>query len=208
VLGTPGRSRRVWSAPGRAHIEFRPVEPARLGVFAARIEEKLGGLPGVRWVEALSPIGRVIVAFDEDATSVQELTDGVRAVEEELEVHQRPFATQRPDHPADLAPVLRDLAELGGDAFGAALGLVGGLARVGAPRVNVNAAMLASLLAYTPRLRGPVERRLGATTAEVLLGLADGIAQGLSASPFGPMLEMAHRSVLLNQALARRRLWL
>ncbi len=208
VLGTPGRSRRVWSAPGRAHIELRPVEPARLGIFAARLEERLGDLPGVHFVEVLSSVGRVVVAFDEDTMSVEKLVDGAQAVEEEFEVDQRPFATQRPDHPADLAPVPRNLAELGGDALGATLGLVGRLAPVRALPVNVDAAVVASLLAYTPRLRGPIERYLGAPAAGVLLGLANGITQGLSGSPFGPMLDMAHRSVLLDEALACRRLWL
>lgn len=208
VLGTPGRSRRVWSAPGRAHIELRPIEAAREEAFAARLEERLGDLPGIHFVEVLSSVGRVVVAFDEDAMSVDELLDGVQAVEEEFEVHQRPFATQWPDHPADLAPVLRTLAELGGDALGVTLGLVGRLAPVRALPVGVDSAVVASLLAYTPRLRRPIERRLGAPAAEVLLGLANGITQGLSGSPLGPMLDMAHRSVLLNEALARRRLWL
>jgi cation-transporting P-type ATPase I len=208
VLGTPGRSRWVWSVPGRAHIELRPVEAAQVEAYADRLTKRLGDRPGVRWVEVLASVGRVVVAFDEDATSVEELVDGVHAVEEELGVHQRPFAAERPDHPADLASVLRNLAELGGDVLGTALGLVGRLAPVRALPVNVDVAVLTSLLAYTSRLRRPIEQRLGATTAEMVLALANSIGQGLSGSPFGPMLDMAYRSVLLNEAVARRRLWL
>jgi cation-transporting ATPase I len=207
VLGTPDRSRRVWLVPGRAHIELRPVEPGQFGAFADRLEERLGGLPGVRWVEALSAVGRVVVAFDEDATSTEELIEGVRGVEEELAVDRNPFVVEQPDHPADVAPVLRDLAELGGDAIGAALGLVGRFTPVRLLPLNVDVAVLTSLLAYTPRLRRPIEERLGTTATGVVLALGNGLAQGLAGGAFGPVLDMAYRSVLLNEALARRRLW-
>jgi hypothetical protein len=45
VLGTPDRPRRVWSTPGRTHIELRPVDPNRFGVLAARLRERLGARP-------------------------------------------------------------------------------------------------------------------------------------------------------------------
>jgi cation-transporting P-type ATPase I len=207
VLGTPDRPRRVWSAPGRTHIELRPVDPDRFGVLAARLRERLGGQTGVQWVEALGAVGRVVVAFDEDATSPAELVDGVRAIEQELGVDDTPFGVEEPDHPGDAAPVLRGVAELGGDALGAMLSLVG---RVSPGRVfpaAVDPGLITSLLAYTPRLRRPVEERLGATATGVVLALANGVSQGLSGSVLGPTLDMAYRSVQLNEAIARRRLW-
>jgi cation-transporting ATPase I len=161
----------------------------------------------VRWVEALSAVGRVIVAFDEDATSSAELVDGVRAVEEELGVDQNPFSVEEPDHPGDAAPILRGVAELSGDALGAMLSVIGWVAPIRSFPAAVDPGMITSLLAYTPRLRRPIEERLGTTATGVVLALANGVSQGLSGSVLGPTLDMAYRSVQLNEAIARRRLW-
>jgi cation-transporting ATPase I len=161
----------------------------------------------VHWVEALSAAGRVVVAFDEDATSLEELVDIVEAVEEELEIHRTPFEVEQPDDPGDVAPVLRGIAELSGDALAAVFSLASRFTPVRALPAALDPALLTSLLAYTPRLRRPIEARLGTTATGVLLALAGGVSQGLSGSVLGPTLDMAYRSVLLNEALARRRLW-
>jgi len=207
VLGTPTRPRRVWSTRGRAHIELRPASPDRFGDLAARLQERLGSQRGVRWVEVLSAVGRVVVAFDEDATTPEELVDTVEATERELGVDQEPFKLEEPDFPGDTAPILREIAELSGDALGTVLSLVGRFTPVRALPGLVDTGVVTSLLAYTPRLRRPIEERLGTTATGVVLALANGVSQGLSGSVLGPTLDMAHRSVLLNEAIARRRLW-
>jgi cation-transporting P-type ATPase I len=207
VLGTPDRPRRVWSARGRAHIELRPVDPDRFGELAARLQERLGSQRGVRWVEALGAVGHVVVAFDEDATSPEELVDAVEDVEQEQGADQRPFEVDEPDHPGDAAPILRGVAELSGDALGTMLSLVGRFTPIRALPAVVDPGLITSLLAWTPRLRRPIEERLGTTATGVVLALTNGVSQGLAGSVLGPTLDMAHRSVLLNEAIARRRLW-
>jgi cation-transporting P-type ATPase I len=207
ILGTPDRPRRVWSSPGRTHIELRPVDPDQFGILAARLRERLGSRTDVHWVEALSVVGRVVVAFDEQATSPEELLDSVEAVEEELGMHDNPFPVEAPDDPGDAAPVLRGIAELSGDAVGTMLSLAIRFTPVRAPPAAVDPGLITSLLAWTPRLRRPIEERLGSTATGVVLALANGVSQGLSGSALGPTLDMAHRSVLLNEAIARRRLW-
>jgi cation-transporting ATPase I len=207
VLVTRDRPRQLWSAPGRAHIELRPVDPEKFGVFAAKLRDRLGSQPGVQWVEALGTIGRVVVGFDEGATSSEELIDTVEAVEEDVGADGNPFPLERPDHPGDVAPVLRGVAELSGDALGVMLSLVGRFTPVRALPVPFNPGMITSLLTYTPRLRQPIEQHLGTTATDVVLALANGVSQGLSGSLLGPVLDMAQQSVLLNEAIARRSLW-
>jgi cation-transporting P-type ATPase I len=207
VLGTSARPRRVWSTRGRTHIELRRVDPDRFEALAARLRERLGNQRGVRWVEALGAVGHVVVAFDEDATSPEELVEAVRDVEREQGLDQEPFEVEAPDHPGDVAPILRGVAELSGDALGVTLSVVGRLTAIRALPAPVDPGLITSLLAWTPRLRRPIEERLGTTATGVVLALANGVSQGLAGSVLGPTLDMAHRSVLLNEAIARRRLW-
>jgi cation-transporting ATPase I len=189
------------------HIELRPVDPDQFRTLAARLQERLSDRTDVHWVEALSAIGRVVVSFDEEATSSEELLDSVEAVEEELGIRDHPFPVEAAEDPGDAAPILRGIAELSGDALGTMLSLAGRLTPIRALPAAVDPGLVTSLLSYTPRLRRPIEERLGSTATGVVLALANGVSQGLSGSALGPTLDMAYRSVPLNEAIARRRLW-
>jgi cation-transporting ATPase I len=202
------RARRVWSSGGHAHIEVRPVDPSDLERFAERLEAKLGDHHAVHWAEAVGTVGRVVVAFDEQAASADELVESVESVEEEFGVQDQPFGSDEPPHPADIEPLLRTGAMVGGAAVGLGIATVRRVARLPPiPFVGYAAAGL-SALEHQPRLRRLVEHGLGSRPAEVVLGLGNGVMQGVAGSPLGPIVDMAHRSARLAELSARRRLWL
>ncbi len=202
------RARRVWSSGGHAHIEVRQVDPSAVDRFAERLEAKLGGHGAVRWVEAVDTVGRVVVAFDEQAASVDELVESVESVEEEFGVRDRPFGSDEPPHPADIEPLVRTGAMIGGSAVGLGIAAVRRVARIPPiPFVGYAAAGL-SALEHQPRLRRLVEHGLGTRPAELVLGLGNGVMQGVAGSPLGPVVDLAHRSALLAEMSARRTRWL
>lgn len=206
----PGRrrARRVWSDGSHAHIEVRPVDPAASDRFAERLEAELGGHGAVHWVEAVATVGRVVVAFDEQAASADELVESVEAVEEEFGVQDRPFRSDEPPYPADIEPLVRIGAMVGGSAVGLGIATAQRVARIPPnPFVGYAAAGL-SALEHQPRLRRLVERGLGTRPAEVVLGVGSGVMQGLAGSPLGPVVDLAHRSALLAEMSARRTRWL
>jgi hypothetical protein len=120
----------VWSAAGHAHIELRKVDPSQLDKFAQRLEAELSRHHAVRWVETVGAVGRVVVAFDEDAAPVEDLLDSVGSVEEEFDVHWEPFAADTGSHPADAEPIIRGAAHIGGAAVGLGLATVQQAARL------------------------------------------------------------------------------
>jgi cation-transporting ATPase I len=202
------RARRVWTSGGHAHIEVRQVDPAAFDRFAERLEAKLGGHSAVRWVEAVDTVGRVVVAFDEQAGSADELVESVESVEEEFGVRDRPFGLDQPPHPADVEPLVRTGAMIGGSAVGLGIAAVRRVARIPPiPFVGYAAAGL-SAIEHQPRLRRVVEHGLGTRPAELVLGLGNGVVQGVAGSPLGPVVDLAHRSALLAEMSARRSRWL
>jgi len=209
LLNAPGRrARRISSGAGHAHIELRRVDSSEVDRFCERVEAELSSHHAVRWVEAVSEIGRVVVAYDEDAAGEEDFVECVETVEEEFGVQEEPFAGDGGSNPADVEPILRGAVEMAGGAVGLGLATAQRVARVPPiPFVGTAAGALA-FLEHQPRVRRLVERVIGTTPAEVSLSVANGLAQGLAGSPIGPLVDMGQRATLLAEAVARRRLWL
>jgi cation-transporting ATPase I len=198
----------MWAAKGHAHIEIRRVDLDQVDRFAERLEKKLSEHHAVRWIEAVGNLGRVVVSFDEGAASPDEFVDSVEEVEEEFGVGEEPFAAEEQLHPADIEPIVRGIAEIGGAAIGVGVSTFRRLSRLPPlPLVGVAASAL-SVFEHQPRVRRLAEIGLGKAPAEVALAWANGLAQGVAGSPVGPLVDMAHRAALLTEAQARRVLWL
>jgi cation-transporting P-type ATPase I len=208
LLSLPGRrARRVWSAAGHAHIEIRMVDPAQIERFTERLEAELCSHEAVRWVETVGDVGRVVVAFDDEAASSEDLVESVESVEEEFGVHTQPFTAGLRSHPADAEPIVRGAVEIAGAAVGLGIATVQRAARLPPiPFVGHVAGGLA-FVEHHPRVRRLAERLMGTSPAELTLSLGNGVAQGLAGSPIGPIVDMGHRATLLAEATARRRRW-
>jgi cation-transporting P-type ATPase I len=207
------RHRRQWVGNGRAHIEVKGVHrPEKLNV-ARHLEAALTGLDGVAWAQVNTVASSVVVAFDGDRLGVDDLIDVISAVEDAHDLSGERFPHDRPDHPADPEPIYRQLYAIGADLGGIGLGLAGRvlpgqLGRLARKNPLISqAASTFSVLDSTPVVRRALEGRLGRATTDLGLAIGNAVSQGLAQGPLGLVVDIAHRSLLLDEHLARRQLW-
>src|SRR5262245_61246381 len=194
--------RRRWVGHGRAHIEVKGVHLRANAGFARWVEDELSRLKGVRWAQVNPVLGRVVVAFDDGQLGVDDLAEVIEAAEEAHGLAGERFPYDRPEHPGDAEPLHRQLYAIGADIGGLGLGLAGRLIRAN-PLVGEVAALLA-LVDATPRLRRPLESRLGEAVTDLGLAMGNAVAQGLAQGPLGLVVDIAHRGLRVDELRARR----
>ncbi|WP_438941338.1 hypothetical protein, partial [Micromonospora craterilacus] len=74
-------SRRVWSRPGRHHIEVHGVCQNGGDVLARQVEAALERIPGVLWARVNAPSGRVVVAVGTPEPKLRDLIATVARTE-------------------------------------------------------------------------------------------------------------------------------
>jgi cation-transporting ATPase I len=206
----PGRSaRRGWISGNRAHIEVRGLDRPGTEQAARQLEAALRRVAGVHWAEVNAVLGRVVVAFAAGEGGIDELIDVVSAFETANQLHRERLPTDRPDHPADVAPLHRQVVSLAADVVGIGVGAFAprfapGLRRRVVP-TYVSGAL--SLVDSTPTLRRVIDAKLGAATTDLLLAAGNAVAQGVAEGPVGLLLDAAHRGSLLADITARRAVW-
>ena len=205
-LHGPGRAhRRSWVGNGRAHIEVRAVHRSDGQSLARRLERDLEALDGVDWARVNAALGRVIVAFDDDAAPLDSLLDTVDAAEDAHEVTQERFSRDRPPLPGDSEPLLRNLAALGADTVGLGVSVFGQLLR--ATPIPGELASLIAVADSQPRVRHLLERRIGHPATDLGFALASAVAQALGQGPLGLIVDMGHRANLVGEIRSRQRAW-
>ncbi|MGC9667833.1 HAD-IC family P-type ATPase [Planosporangium sp. 12N6] len=208
-LPLPGRTRmtrRTWVGHGRAYIEVRGVDRPGNEGFAEYFEEGLRRLKGVHWAEVNAVLGRVVVAFDGGQVGLSDLVDTVQAVEDAHELQTEGFPKNRPDHPADTAPLHEQLAIIAGDALGLAMSAVP--LPPGRRDFAADVLSLLALIDATPRVRTELTERYGRAATDLTLGLTHALARGLApGTPIGLLTDAAFRAVLLAEVNARREVW-
>jgi cation-transporting ATPase I len=206
LRGWPARQRRRMSVHGgHAHIEVRAVHRAGTEAVADALEAALTRLRGVRWAEVNAALGRVVVAFDDGQIRPEALVEVVAAVEEARDLRPETFPADRPDHPADIEPLHRQLVALGADVVAATVGAAGRAVGIG-PLPPVVPALM-SLVDATPRVRRELEARAGHAATDLGMALCSAVAQGLGQSPLGPAVDAVQRLASIGEARARRRVW-
>ena len=196
------RARHVWATGGRAHIEARGVHRAGTEPLARALEEALHAINGVHWAEVNPIVACVVVAFDEERVSVDDLVGVVDAVETDQGIATDDTIGGRRDHPGASALLRWGAIELGADVAGIAFGVVARAARL--PRLPIEIAAAIPALDTVPGVRHLLEQHraveAGVTSAAALL-------QGLGQGPLGLVGDAAHRVLLLREASARREVW-
>jgi cation-transporting ATPase I len=201
-----GRHRRRASVVnGRANIEVRGVHRPGSEPLARRVEDALERLGSVDWAQVNAVTGRVVVAFDPESTSLDDLVGVVEAVEEAHGVAGDDFPVGRPEAPGDLEPLRRNLTALSADAAGCAVGLAARALRLPALPGEVAAAV--SFLDSQPRLRRGLEERLGHASVDLVLALANAAAQAMTQGPLGLVVDGFHRVGLIGEAQACQKAW-
>lgn len=184
------------------------MDPSQVDRFAERLEAELCSHPAVRWVETVGEVGRVVVAFDQNAASEEDFVECVEDVEDQFGVADQPFDGDLGPHPADLEPIVRGAVEIAGATVGLGIASAQRAARLPPIPYMSTAAGAVSFLEHQPRVRRLIELLIGPTPAELTLALSSGLSQGLAGSPIGPIVDIGLRTTLLAEAAARRRRWL
>ncbi len=204
------RHRRIWRGHGRAHLEVRGLAHAD-GAMHGRLESALRGMRGVDWVSVNAALGRAVIAYDGDAVDFDDIVSAIDEVETAHSVNEERFARHRPEHPGDIEPLRRQLVSLGGDLIGTGIATVlPALDKLSFTRRDLGPADLASVLSIVdsaPRVRRLLERRFGRAATDLTLSLGNAAAQGIAQGPLGLLVDATHRASLINEILARRRVW-
>ncbi len=203
---SPGRRRRrLWVGRGKAHIEVRGVHLPGREVLARDVERALRAAEGVQWAQVNAVTGRVVVAFDPDGPSVDDLVDVVEGVEEAHDLHEERFPHERPEHPGDVEPVRRQAVAIGADVLALGGSVFGQVLR--AAPVPAELGSLVSLVENEPRTRRFLEQHVGVALTDLGLGVTSAFVQALSQGPLTLLTDITHRANQLGELQAGRRAW-
>ena len=203
---SPGRRRRrSWVGDGKAHIEVRGVNDPKRKILARDVERALHAVEGVEWAQVNAVAGRVVVAFDPDGPSPEDLIEVIERVEEVHEVHKERFSHERPEHPGDIEPVRRQAIAIGADVVALGSGLFGQLLRV--TPIPAELGSLVALAENEPRFRHFLEQHLGVALTDLGLGITSAFVQSLSQGPLTLATDITHRANRLGELQAMRRAW-
>src|SRR5438128_6384786 len=197
------RRRRIWSAPGRAHIEIRV--PGASEAMAHAVANELSRVEGVHWAALIPDLARVVVKFEEGQVDLGGLVEIVEALEHEHGVGVDSFGDDRPRHPGDTAPVVRDAVALAADGAAVGLALAGRLTQMA--RLPVEVASLIPLVQSQPRVRRLVDAVTGATVADVGLAVVNAALHGFAQGPLGLVVDGVVRGSRLAELAAGRDVW-
>lgn len=204
-LGIGGGGRRLWSADGRAHVEVRGLSSPLGAQLAEDVERAVGALDGVRWAEVNAATGRLVVAYDPDASPIENVVGAIEALEDRHGVRDALSPPWHVAHPADSEALRRAWIAAGADGIGLVAGVLGRALTTGP--VPGELATLVSLLDNEPRLRRQVERLLSPPVAELVLAGANATAQTLSGGPLGLVVDLANRIGSVGELSARASSW-
>ncbi len=203
---TSQHGRRAHAVNGRAHVELRALSAGEHEALRTRLAADLCLREGVLRVDVNAVVGRVIVAFDEARCELHDIVRIVDRAERDLGLDAAPFPLERPEHPGDLEPLVRCAIELGGDAVGLGMAVVGKLVRLPTLPIELDAMAVLSLF-DAPRLRTAAESYLGRQTTAFALTMANAITQGLAQSTVGLAVDLSYHGLVFGERLARRRAW-
>ncbi|EEP72565.1 ATPase [Micromonospora sp. ATCC 39149] len=198
-------SRRVWSRPGRHHIEVHGVCQDGGDRLARQVEKALERLPGVAWARVNAPSGRVVVAVAEPEPRLRDLITTIARCERTCD--HEPDPEIPPPHPPEEGPrTPRTLGALASDALGLTISAATRVLPF-TPVPGEVAGLLAAVDLH-PRLHALADRGLRADPrADVLFPLAEAVVQGLTGGWAGIVLDGAQRVVQWGEARAQLTAW-
>ncbi|MEU4449168.1 cation-transporting P-type ATPase [Actinosynnema sp. NPDC050801] len=198
--------RKVWSCPGRLHIEAHGVHGPRGRQVATRIERSLESHPGVLWARVNAPSARVIVAVEEPAPPTKDLVALVRRAEAEPATEDERLVEDELHHPADGLKGTRLLPTLAADAAGLALAALTKIAPW-APVPGELGALVAAVDLH-PKLRELAAGRLqGRERADTATSVVGALVHGLASRSEGTLLDIAQRVQQWREVRSHEQAW-
>ncbi|HEX5367531.1 MAG TPA: HAD-IC family P-type ATPase [Acidimicrobiales bacterium] len=199
------RHRRVARRGRLAHVEVRGLDGPRAATVAAELGSALDALPSVARAWPNVPLGRLVVELVDESTPLGEVLAVLEGVESALDVGGDTFPTDRPDHPADAEPLVREGAAAAAALAALGAGTAGRLAHL--PRLPAELGGLVSWAESQPRLRAAVEWLAGPTVGTLGLSFLNAALQAAGHGPLGPLADLGHRLSLVGEARARQAAW-
>ncbi|WFE50989.1 HAD-IC family P-type ATPase [Micromonospora sp. WMMD1155] len=197
--------RRVWSRPGRHHIEVHGVCQDGGNRLARQVEDALERMPGVAWARVNAPSGRVVVAVQNPEPAMRDLIATISRVEQTCD--HEPDPEIPPPHPPEEGPrTPRTLGGLASDALGLTISAATRILPF-APLPGEVSGLLAAV-DLQPKLHEFVGKRLRSDPrADILFPLAEAVVQGLTGRWTGIVLDGAQRVVQWGEARAQLSAW-
>ncbi|MEU0967635.1 HAD-IC family P-type ATPase [Streptomyces sp. NPDC005917] len=199
--------RRVWSRPGRAHIEVRGLvgRGETQERLAGGLEPALAGVAGVRWVRVNAALGHVVVDAVEEDFSLDELLDVVRAVEQSHGAAEHPFTQDRPGAAFDDVPEVLARVALVSDC----VGLLGALAGLMASAARLPRLVRVPLVVADtqPQMRRWLVRQVGRAHADTFLTMAGAVVYSATGGTTPLALDAIQQWWRLGEARSRRAVW-
>ncbi|KAB1928086.1 cation-translocating P-type ATPase [Micromonospora noduli] len=197
--------RRVWSRPGRHHIEVHGVCQDGGNRLARQVEDALEQMPGVAWARVNAPSGRVVVAVQTPEPTLRDLIATIDRVERTCD--HEPDPEIPPPHPPEEGPrTPRTLGALASDALGLTISAATRILPF-APLPGEVAGLL-SAVDLQPKLHEFIGKRLRSDPrADILFPLAEAVVQGLTGRWTGIVLDGAQRVVQWGEDRAQLSAW-
>ncbi|MFE9098964.1 HAD-IC family P-type ATPase [Streptomyces sp. NPDC007264] len=201
-------TRRIRHFEGRAHVAVRGLRegdlphPSAAGLVED-VERRLAAVPGVVWAVANTVLGHVVVATEGPSDAEETVAALVEAVEAVEEAHavEHPL----PDHPLSGGASRRAAWAVAVQIAAAPLAAAAGLTHR-AP-IPSQAAALIPLVDVHPRLRGLVERAVGADNAGLLMAGLTAIGHAGSGGVLGVGVDTVRHALRVVEANAEHASW-
>ncbi|KAB1949339.1 HAD-IC family P-type ATPase [Micromonospora sp. ALFpr18c] len=197
--------RRVWSRPGRHHIEVHGVCQDGGDRLARQVEGALERLPGVAWARVNAPSGRVVVAVQAPEPRLRDLIATIGRIERTCD--HEPDPEIPPPHPPEEGPrTPRTLGALASDALGLTISAATRILPF-APLPGEVAGLL-SAVDLQPKLHAFMGKKLRSDPrADIIFPLAEAVVQGLTGRWTGIVLDGAQRIVQWGEDRAQLAAW-
>ncbi len=199
------RERQLWFSEGRAHVELRLADSRELLRVQELFQQRVVEDTTLLWAQVHQGTGRIVVAFQPGSFDEVQLLSLVTEVELLAGLESAPYEFE--DHVTDQLLQERVLLELCADAAGLILGTA--LKFTILPRSRI-AAALASALAViraVPRLRQPLEERLGIERTDLALSLSVSLLQAPAQRPLNALVGLLENVSLAGELRAQSQLF-
>jgi cation-transporting ATPase I len=196
-------TRRVWGDRDRIQIEVEvPADDAPAEAHHS-LRQQLERLEGVEWATVNDVLGRVLVAVDARRISPEDVIGVVTEVEQ-ARGGTRVFP-QRPDHPADLEPLLA--ATVSAAINTAALGVATAAKYLPVPALSRHATAVLALVDSQRWIREAIADRIGPVGTDLAFEATSALLHSLTQSPTVPALNAAAAIQRALEVRARRQVW-
>ncbi|WP_324273574.1 hypothetical protein [Blastococcus brunescens] len=196
-------TRRVWADGDRLQIEVEAPADEETPEARTALRRHLERLEGVQWATVNDVVGRVMVVVDARRVTAEDVVGVVTEIEQAR--GGKGVFPQRPDHPADLEPLLAAVLAAAVDAT--AVGVAAAAKVLPIPAVTRHATLLMALLDTQQWLKRGLESRIGAVGTDLVFEGTGALLHSLTQSPTIPALNAAAALQRALEMRARRQVW-